>query len=249
MWNVHDNMMKKYIREILVRLPVKWSKNLEYDRLTRKVIYRVCRDKSNCIDVGCHKGEVLDILLKAAPGGHHIAFEPIPEMAEKLRKKYSNKPVTVYDYALSNRRGTSSFNHVVSNPAYSGLKKRRYDREEEDEQIVIKVALLDDFAEASQPIDLVKIDVEGGELDVLKGGKMLLKRDRPVLIFEHGKGSAEHYGSGPEKMYVFLTELGYRIYSLKDYLGQKPSFSLKEFVEHFKNGTEYYFVARMQSGQ
>lgn len=249
MWSEYENMIKKYIREILVRLPVKWSKNLEYDRLTRKVIYRVCKDKSNCIDVGCHKGEVLDIMLKAAPKGHHLAFEPIPEMVEKLREKYINKPVTVHDYALSNHRGTSTFNHVVSNPAYSGLNKRSYDREEEDVQIRIKVALLDDFIHALHPIDLVKIDVEGGELDVLKGGKMLLERDRPVLIFEHGKGSAEHYGSGPEKMYVFLTELGYQIYSLKDYLGQKPSCSLKEFVEHFKNGSEYYFVARMQSGQ
>ena len=78
---------------------------------------------------------------------------------------------------------------------------------------------------------------------------MLLERDKPVLIFEHGKGSAEYYDSGPEKMYVFLTERGYQIYNLKDFLGQKTSYSLNEFVEHFNNGSEYYFVAMKQSGQ
>lgn len=185
----------------------------------------------------------MDIILKHASDGRHLAFEPIPMLAAKLKNKYRGKQVAVHAIALSNFRGVSPFNLVTTNPAYSGLLKRSYDRPEEDRTIQIQVAQLDDYVIKSHQVDLIKIDVEGGELDVMKGAIRTLERDHPVLIFEHGKGSAEAYQSGPGQLYDFLNQLQYRIYSLENFIGNRDYCLRNEFLEHFEKGTEYYFVA------
>ena len=182
--------MKKRIKKIIKRLPIAFTQNQRYDRQTNKIIQRVCKADSNCVDVGAHKGEVLDVILKNAPQGTHYAFEPIPVMYQDLVVKYTgNTHVHVYGVALSNMKGESSFNYVVSNPSYSGLIKRKYDRpNEEDTMITVHTDRMDDLIPQDVKIDLIKIDVEGGELLVMEGARELLKRDKPVIIFEHGLG-------------------------------------------------------------
>jgi hypothetical protein len=58
--------LKELIKKALKSLPFDFTLNQRYDRLTRKVIKSVCRPDSHCIDVGCHKGEILDLLIAAA---------------------------------------------------------------------------------------------------------------------------------------------------------------------------------------
>jgi hypothetical protein len=79
------NPLKQNLRDLLVTLNIDLTKNLEYDRLTRKIIASHLRPDSNCIDVGCHKGEILDLMLKYAPNGTLYAFEPLPHLYSALR--------------------------------------------------------------------------------------------------------------------------------------------------------------------
>ena len=97
-----DNL-KDTIRKGLNVLHLDLTKNLEYDRLTRKIIQEKLQPNSNCIDVGCHKGEILELILKAAPNGKHFAFEPIPAMATDLAQKFSGK-VTLFANALAEEK-------------------------------------------------------------------------------------------------------------------------------------------------
>ncbi|MEI2708448.1 MAG: FkbM family methyltransferase [Chitinophagaceae bacterium] len=85
------------------------------------------------MDVGANEGKVLMLMHKVAPLAKHIAFEPIPVLYNQLYKKY-NHIAQVFEVALSNRKGISTFNCVLTNMAYSGLLKRPYDRVEEDTQ-------------------------------------------------------------------------------------------------------------------
>ncbi len=237
--------MKETIKKILKALPFVFTKNQRYDRLTQQVIRHVCRPDSHCVDVGCHKGEILDLLLQAAPLGIHHGFEPIPILFHNLELKYAGRSnCHLYDVALSNQRGTSSFNYVVSNPSYSGLLKRKYDRpHEEDTQITVRTERMDDFFPSDARIDLIKIDVEGGELMVLEGAVNTLRRCKPVVIFEHGLGASDLYGSTPEKVFDLLEGCGLRVSLLDRFLKNAPPFTREAFARQYYDQHNYYFVA------
>ena len=237
--------LKDFIKKILKALPVAFTKNQRYDRLTETVIRKVCRPDSNCVDVGCHKGEILDLFLDAAPGGQHYGFEPIPSLIHALRQKYAGKTTChLFDLALSNQNGTSSFNYVLSNPSYSGLLKRHYDRDnEEDTQIQVTTRQLDAVWPENLRLDMMKIDVEGGEQGVLEGARKTLDRWKPVVIFEHGLGASDIYGSTPEQIFKLFQDCGMNIFLLEDFLSGKSCLSAAAFQEQFYKRLNYYFVA------
>ncbi len=239
--------MKEFIKGLLKKLPFALTRNQQYDRDTQHIIRRICKPDSHCIDVGCHKGEILDLFIAAAPKGRYYAFEPIPAMFADLQRKYAqNANVQVYDCALSDAQGEAEFNHVLTNPAYSGLQKRQYDRkDEQDQRIKVRTERLDDILPAGSPkIDLIKIDVEGGELQVLKGATALLQRDKPVLIFEHGLGASDVYGTTPNDIFDLLTACGLRLFNLSEFLRPSPQpLSREALHKQFYGREHYYFVA------
>lgn len=85
--------LRDIIREMLIFLHIDLTKNLKYDRLTKRIIKNSLKYNSNCIDIGCHKGQILDVMIQYAPAGKHYAFEPIPYLFDELQIKYKNKAV------------------------------------------------------------------------------------------------------------------------------------------------------------
>ncbi len=236
--------MKEAIKQLIKKLPFAFTQNQRYDRQTRVVIQKVCKADSTCVDVGCHKGEVLDVMLQAAPQGKHYGFEPIPFMFQALKAKYSRQNCEILDIALSNQTGEATFNYVVSNPSYSGLQKRKYDREgEEDTSITVRTAKLDDVLPANQKVDLIKIDVEGGEMLVLEGARQTLLQKRPIVLFEHGLGASDYYGAGPEQMFKYFETCGYTISTLQAWLKGADGFDQKGFERQFFEKLNYFFIA------
>lgn len=237
--------MKESLKRFLKSLPIAFTQNQRYDRQTRRVIERVCRSGSNCLDVGCHKGEILDLFLQFAPHGTHYGFEPIPDLYENLKKKYSDSAnCHLLDVALSDKKGTSSFNYVVSNPSYSGLLKRNYDHaNEQDTLITVRTERLDDLLPLDFQVDLIKIDVEGGEILVLRGAVATLTRCKPVVIFEHGLGASELYGATPEQVFDLFGQCGLRVSLMERFLKNLPPLTQEEFSRHFYEKLNYYFIA------
>jgi len=217
--------------------------NAKYDRWTRQVIARVLSADSNCIDVGAHAGEVLRDIVAAAPRGHHMAIEPLPDFAATLRDRY--EAVEVLQVALSDSEGTKEFFHVVNAAAYSGLKLREFDRPDESvEKIDVRVCRLDEIVPTSRVIRFVKIDVEGGELGVLRGGSRTLKANRPYIAFEHGAVASSAYGASSEEIYDLLVdETGLKISLLSDWLDGRPALSRQSFIDQ-KN---FFFLAHPDS--
>jgi hypothetical protein len=69
---------------------------------------------------------------------------------------------------------------------------------------------LDDvLAELGRTPDAIKCDVEGAELDVLRGAQATLERDRPLVMLEIDQRWAARYGHTGEQVARFLTERGY----------------------------------------
>ena len=235
---------KNILRSTLNFLHLDLTKNLEYDRLTKVIMKRVIKPDSNCIDIGCHKGEILDIILQYSPNGKHYGFEPLPFLFNKLTEKYKNK-ATILPFALSDEDGFSTFQYVKNAPAYSGIKKRKYDIDKpEIDEIKVELKKLDEIIPSNIKVDFIKIDVEGAELGVLKGSKQLLKKYKPIVIFEFGLGASDYYGTKPVDMFNFLTkEIGLQISSLKSFLKNDKPLNSNEFEGLFNTNKEYYFIA------
>jgi FkbM family methyltransferase len=217
--------------------------NFVYDKQTRKVMSRVLSPDSNCLDVGANEGTFVKEMLKFAPKGKHMAFEPIPELAAKVAGKYPH--VDVHDCALSDVTGTSSFQLVTNNPGYSGLRRRHYDFGEPIiKEIRVRTQRLDELYPQERPLRFVKIDVEGAEYLVFQGGKETLRKHRPYIVFEHGRGAATFYDVRPEQVYDLLNgELGMDISVMADWLEDGAPLTRDEFVDQFVNNVNYYFLA------
>ena len=237
--------MKSFLKWLIHIWPWALTQNERYDRQTKAVIRRVCTNDTVCIDVGCYRGEILKLMMSEATDARHIAFEPIPEKYSHLKKEFGSK-ADIYPYALGDENKKTVFNHVVSNPTYSGIKKRTYKGEETIVEIPVEVRRLDDVVDSNVPIKLIKIDVEGGELDVMRGARNILSRWKPVLIFEHGIGGSDNYGVVAADVYNFLVrDLGYRISLMDDFLKNPntPGFTKSQFEDQFWKKLNCYFIA------
>jgi FkbM family methyltransferase len=180
----------------------------------------------------------------AAPQGEHWGFEPIPDLFAALQEKYAGTNCRISALALSNAAGEAQFNYVTSNPSYSGLLRRKYDRpHEEDTSITVQTARMDDVLPEGFPVALIKIDVEGAEMLVLEGARQTIRRTKPVVIFEHGVGASDVYGTKPEDVYRYFQSLGYGIFLLEDFLAKRKPFSEAAFKEQYHGRKNFYFVA------
>jgi FkbM family methyltransferase len=236
--------MIENIKKIVKKLPIAFTKNQRYDAQTIRILRKICRPDSNCIDVGCHKGEMLDKILVFAPKGQHYCFEPLPDLFQGLLNSKYPPNCHIYDTALSYEKGETSFNYVITNPSYSGLLRRKYDRlDEEDTLISVQTDLLDHILAADIHIDFIKIDVEGAEMLVLKGAEKTIKRCQPIVVFEHGLGASDVYGTSPKQVFDFFEKCGMKISLMKSWLDQQPPLSMQAFEEQFYQSKNYYFIA------
>jgi FkbM family methyltransferase len=192
-----------------------WRRELRDEHALQMVLATILRTDSNAIDIGANEGAVLESIVRIAPRGRHVAFEPIPNLHEDLTNRFPD--VDVRRAALSDTCETTEFAHVVDAPAYSGLRQR------EDlprgagkvQHIPVHTERLDDVLEDAYVPTLLKIDVEGAELQVMRGAVETLQKHRPWVLFEHGTGGADVYGTHPTEVFDLLDTANLRIFDLE----------------------------------
>jgi FkbM family methyltransferase len=236
-------LLKDKLRKAISYLGLDLTRNLKYDRICKSIIKNSLKADSIGIDVGCHKGEILDLFIQYAPNARHYGFEPIPYLFDKLVSKYGESQ-TILPYALADEAGNTVFHHVKNAPAYSGIKERKYDiSNPEIDKINVELKKLDDIIPSNQVISLIKIDVEGAELGVLKGGIETVQRSSPVILFEFGLGASDAYGTKPIDIYTYFEQLNYSVYLLENYGNKDKSLTLSELEEAYFHRGEFFFVA------
>jgi len=194
-----------------------------------KAMARILKPDSNCVDVGCHIGSTLSLMVRLAPRGVHWAFEPIPQKASWLRSKFPE--VSIREIALSNESGTAAFHENLTRPGFSGFSEQagRGDRTIEH---VVRHERLDDVLPPSQRVDFIKIDVEGCELFVLEGAAETMSRHRPTLLFECAPKGPQKFGREPRDLYDYITDrLACSIYTPSGFLESRRPLRLDEFLE------------------
>ena len=194
-----------------------------------------------CIDVGAHAGDVLAEIVRIAPRGRHIGFEPLPAFADRPPEAAARTSTSAMSRSATHRaprRSSTSWTARggrASRPVPPPTATPRAPRRSRSPSQRLDDALPGGYAPA-----LIKIDVEGAELGVLRGARATLAAHHPLLVFEHGLGSADHYGAGPGDVHDLLTGLDYRIFDLQ---GQGP-YGREAFVHTFYTAARVNFLAR-----
>jgi FkbM family methyltransferase len=186
------------------------------------------RSDASYVDVGANRGQILRNAVRVAPRGSHVAFEPIPALVAGLERAFPS--VDCRQMALGARAQSATFCHFTGGQmdGHSGLRRSPEvtDERGRPEYITVKVSTLDDEIGELLPA-VVKIDVEGSELDVIQGARALLAAARPLLIFEHVPTAAALYGARSEALWDLLDELHYEVFSIT---GDGP-FSRQAFAQ------------------
>jgi FkbM family methyltransferase len=210
-------------------------RNREYDQLTVTIIREVMGRTSNSVDAGAHRGYFLKHLVRTAPGGAHHAFEPIPELAEALRRRV--RRATVHAAALGEEDGMATFHYLPQKAAQSSLYDRP-DRERGQDvvDLTVPVHRLDSVWPTDLPLTFLKIDVEKAEVPLLRGAQATLRRWRPVVAFEC------HPQTLPEATDLLLGA-GLHPYLVEDFIDgrRRPVTEVQEMA--LANG-EWFFAAR-----
>lgn len=170
-------------------------------RRLERLIEAELPEDADCVDVGAHVGAVLEAMVRACPGGKHVAYEPLPHLHADLVQRFPD--VEVRPTALWDRSGESAFVHVVGAPGYSGLRERSYPGPQQLERLTVRTETLDTSLPKGCTPAFIKIDVEGAEGQVIEGGMETICRYRPLVFFEHGR-AAWAYGTRATHLFELL---------------------------------------------
>ncbi len=136
-------------------------------------------------DIGANVGLYTEKFMhRVGPSGHVVAFEPSPRNAETLRARFAGEHrVTICPVALAERAGTATF---YANGDRDGTTDSLVERTARSSAHEVQVRRGDEFLSRLPP-NIIKIDVEGFELEVLKGLSEVLSSPglRSVLIEVH----------------------------------------------------------------
>jgi FkbM family methyltransferase len=198
------------------------------------------------LDVGGHAGDYTDALLRARPAGHSYVFEPSDSHFRILQERLGGRTnVTLEKIGLGARACEAPLYKTGDISGLASLTRRRLDHFGVEMDVVETVAVrtLDEMVEqyGITTIDLLKIDVEGHELDVLNGGTKAFHNNRINLVqFEFG-GCNLDTRTTLQDFFYFFQERGYTLALLQ------PSGKIEvlpryhEFLEQYR--TTNYLAA------
>lgn len=157
--------------------------NGTYESEQTRIAVELVRPGSTVLDIGAHIGYYTLLFSRlAGPDGRVVAFEPSPRNLPVLRWHVARNGcanVRVEALAVSAETGTARF--TASTGSGTG-------RLAESGTLEVRTIRLDEFVGAGGPMpDVMKIDVEGAELAVLRGAEGVLRDARPaILLSTHG---------------------------------------------------------------
>lgn len=195
----------------VIRVPI------DHEILVQRVYEAVVGPGDIALDAGAHTGRhTLPLARQVGPSGVVHAFEPLPPCRQALAGALGDLAgqVCLHDCALGAADARAEFVVAVDRLPESGLRPRQYDGPTRLERIAVQVRTVDGVLADLRSLRFVKIDAEGGELDILRGAVATLRRHRPVIAFEFGMRALGHYDSSPGAMYDFLTANGYLLYGI-----------------------------------
>ena len=177
---------------------------------------------SKCfVDVGAHIGYYTFLASKLMSSGNVFSFEMDEinyRLLEKNFKLNKSKNAHIYNLAISDSTGVINYARNSGQPDPTLSSEEKSLDIKNGESVSIKTVSLDDFFKNIDPKpDIIKIDVEGAEMQVLKGMKQLLKKEDIKIFLEVHPERLSEFGLSVKKVISFLMDRGYNVFEFQDF--------------------------------
>lgn len=160
-----------------------------YDNFPKKICTPFLTPEGTCIDVGANVGFWSCWFAQDKTTGLVYSFEPSQRNFTRLMGNVEINHLTHrirgYRCGLSNSEEKRVLYRSSDYGSLSVEKPRENSATDSNNEGVVELRMLDSFLpDIETPVELVKIDVEGYEYEVIAGGKELIKRYKPAILFE-----------------------------------------------------------------
>lgn len=166
------------------------------------------------LDIGANVGAVTALAADCVgPTGRVIAYEPTPALVAELKARFRNRPnVEIRPAAVSDENGRAPFTVYADRSTASSLFPAAF--VESGRRVIVPVRSLDVESASLPPIDFIKVDAQGAEGRIFAAARRLLKRDKPLLVFELWQPGLRAAGTGAATLLDSLAGLGYHFHPL-----------------------------------
>lgn len=192
-----------------------------FEAFNVRILQRLCRPDTYMFDVGANLGLMALPVLRAVRGSKVVSFEPSPNTVASLRRTVAESGVEdrwrLVEKAVASTPGIAAFSlSPRTEGVYDGLRYTH--RTAQVQQVQVEVTSLDqEWRSLGSPsVSMIKIDVEGGELDVLRGARKCLSHERPFVLLEWCDLNLAAYGIPRDEIFFLARESCYTLYALPE---------------------------------
>jgi len=189
-----------------------------YEDMVASLI-RNCPANGVFVDGGAHMGLHTFNMLARPDVDAVLAIEDIPGLANAIRERFKQQTkLKIVQAAIGNAEGQTEFNIAANAMGYSGIRMRDIADATDWRSLTVNLTTLDRLILESgwtSNMGLIKLDLEGGEFDALRGASNTLISHRPFVVFENGLSrSANLYGYTWNEFSNFFNDAGYIDYDI-----------------------------------
>lgn len=206
------------------RNDVRFNNHFVYELDVIEFFYHQIKDNDVIIDIGSNNG-LFSLLAKYNSTTTWHLFEPDPFNVSNLKDNLKVNNISnaiIYEEALSDYIGECTLNICINHrglntigndpkrlysESYSYVPLQKLDKNQIEKRQV-KVNNIDNLFIDTQ-VDLIKIDTEGSEYDIIKGGIETIKKYKPKILLEYNEGNMSQCGHTPEKLDSLIKQIGY----------------------------------------
>ncbi len=189
--------------------------NGNYEWQVRRVFEDIVKPGDVIVDAGAHIGwHTLLLSRLVGEEGKVFAFEPDPEnfaVLEKNAEVNEIDNITLENKAISNANGSVLLHLSEENTG----DHRIYSSESHRESIIVETVRLDDYF-GPKEIDLVKMDIQGAEVEALFGMKSLFEYETLKLVIEFWPYGIRRSGFVPDEFIDLLRDYKFRLFDISN---------------------------------
>ena len=184
-----------------------------------RLLQSLVKPDSWLFDVGTNIGLMSAPVLKSIDGVRVLSFEPSPNVVDYLQRTIAGSRYgdqwTLVKKAVGRTVGTVQFSLSSQELSlFDGIRPTK--RVPMSRQVQVELTTIDvEWKNLKEPeVSMIKIDIEGGELDALYGALECIARNKPAILIEWNRDNLAAYCIPHDAILDFSKEFGYRIFSV-----------------------------------